>query len=537
MKKISTKILALTILSVLGVGILLGGYSALTLMFAAKSDLASLETSLRGNFDKNARTEVETVVSLLSGIQKLQASGDLTPAAAKAASIKLVRDLRYDKEGYFWADDSKGNNVVLLGNATEGTNRYEAKDTKGYAYVKSFIEKGMAGGGYSDYWFAKKTGTQTYPKRSYTLYFAPYDWIIGTGNYIDDIDTAVALERDKITASIRSQILSVGVFLLVILLIVSLLAMFLGKRISRSIEKAVDQAREVAKGNLAISIPRELLESKDETGELARALSGMTEKLTEVIGSIRTASNNLTAGSDQISQTAQSLSQGSSLQASNAEEVSASIEEMAATIRQNTDNSQATGSISQKAAEDATEGGKAVQDTVKAMKEIAASISIIEEIARQTNLLALNAAIEAARAGEAGRGFAVVASEVRKLAERSQKASGEISILSRSSVAVAEQAGQFLGKIVPDIRKTAELNQEIAAASKEQSVAAEQVSKAVLQLDQVIQQNAAASEELAASAEELTGQSMSLRDTVAFFTLRGDGTTAVVKSGSDEDLD
>ncbi|WP_298434110.1 methyl-accepting chemotaxis protein, partial [Geobacter sp.] len=183
-----------------------------------------------------------------------------------------------------------------------------------------------------------------------------------------------------------------------------------------------------------------------------------------------------------------------------------------------------------KSAEDAKAGGKAVTETVHAMKEIAGKISIIEEIARQTNLLALNAAIEAARAGEHGKGFAVVAAEVRKLAERSQHAAGEISELSASSVQVAEAAGEMLARMVPDIQRTAELVQEISAACKEQDTGAEQINRAIQQLDQVIQQNASASEEMASTSEELASQAEQLQATIAFF--RVDGAQAVRRAAS-----
>ncbi len=168
-------------------------------------------------------------------------------------------------------------------------------------------------------------------------------------------------------------------------------------------------------------------------------------------------------------------------------------------------------------AKDAQESGKSVLEAVAAMKEIANKISIIEEIARQTNLLALNAAIEAARAGEHGKGFAVVAAEVRKLAERSQKAAGEINQLSATTLKVSEKSGEMLDKLVPDIQRTAELVQEITAASKEQDTGAEQINKALQQLEQVIQQNASASEEMASTTEELTGQSDQLVSALCFF--------------------
>jgi methyl-accepting chemotaxis protein len=199
------------------------------------------------------------------------------------------------------------------------------------------------------------------------------------------------------------------------------------------------------------------------------------------------------------------------------------MEEMAANIMQNADNAHQTEKIAIKAAEDALEGGKAVSETVTAMQEIASRISIIEDIARQTNMLALNAAIEAARAGEHGKGFAVVAAEVRKLAERSQLAAGEINRLSMSSVQVTEHAGQLITQIVPAIQKTADLVQEITAASNEQKTGAEQINKALQQLDQVIQQNAAGAEEMASTSHELKGQSDNLQNVLSFFKIDGSG--------------
>ena len=205
---------------------------------------------------------------------------------------------------------------------------------------------------------------------------------------------------------------------------------------------------------------------------------------------------------------------------------------MSATVKQNTDNSMATESIAQKSSVDAEQGGKSVMDSVAAMNEIATKISIIDEIARQTNLLALNAAIEAARAGEAGKGFAVVASEVRKLAERSQKASGEIGDLSKHTVASATQAGGIIQKLVPDIKKTSDLVQEIASASREQSSGVDQIAKAMMQLDTVIQQNASASEEMASIAEDLSGQANQLAQTMAFFKLKNSKTGDASRANS-----
>ena len=273
-------------------------------------------------------------------------------------------------------------------------------------------------------------------------------------------------------------------------------------------------AKQVAQGNLMVD-----LKKRSDKDELIESLSNMVEKLKEVVTEVQSAADNVATGAQEMSATAQQMSQGATEQAASAEEISSSMEQMASNIRQNTDNAMQTEKIAVKSSVDAKDGGKAVTETVAAMKQIATKISIIEEIARQTNLLALNAAIEAARAGEHGKGFAVVASEVRKLAERSQSAAGEISQLSTSSVAIAEQAGDMLNKMLPDIQKTAELVQEISASSKEQDTGAEQINKAIQQLDQVIQQNAGATEEMASTSEELSSQSEQLKSTIAFFTL------------------
>ncbi len=273
-------------------------------------------------------------------------------------------------------------------------------------------------------------------------------------------------------------------------------------------------AKQVAQGNLMVE-----LKKRSDNDELMESLANMVAKLKEVVIDVQAAAENVAAGGQELSATAQHMSQGATEQAASAEEVSSSMEQMASNIRQNTDNAMQTEKIAVKSSSDAKEGGKAVTETVAAMKQIATKISIIEEIARQTNLLALNAAIEAARAGEHGKGFAVVASEVRKLAERSQSAAGEISQLSTSSVAIAEQAGDMLNKMLPDIQRTAELVQEITASSKEQDSGAEQVNRAIQQLDQVIQQNAASAEEMASTTEELSSQAEQLKGTIAFFTL------------------
>jgi methyl-accepting chemotaxis protein len=327
----------------------------------------------------------------------------------------------------------------------------------------------------------------------------------------------ISIPMDVVLTQARNlAFLSVAISIVAIILI-ALIIFLITRNIVQSIIKGIDLAKEIAMGNLTVAVDQHYLSRNDELGELAKNLNDMKNQLSRVVSEVINSAESITSGSGQLSESAEQLSQGASEQASSAEEVSASMEEMASSIRNNADNAAETERMSKQAAIEAKESGEIAARAVVAMKNIVEKITIIEEIARQTDLLALNAAIEAARAGEHGKGFAVVASEVRKLAERSQKAAGEINELSRHTVKEADESGQKLEALVPVIQKTAELVQEISAASKEQNSGAEQINQALLQLDQVIQHNASASEETASTAEELAAQAKLLQQVIAYF--------------------
>lgn len=425
-------------------------------------------------------------------------------------SLKALKDqiksIKIGKTGYVYAVNIKEGDdygKFALHPSLEGENAADLQDDKGNKFIQNMI--GNKDGILTYKWQNKNAGETAAKAR--VMAFNTYDkwnWMLCSGVMLDEF-TGKSRE-------VGNYLAMASILMLVVLVV--LIYLSTKKMITDPLNRTVAFSEKVAVGDLTHTLE---VENRDEVGRLSEAMNEMVGKLKEVVGEIQMAAENVATGSEELSARSQEISQGATEQAASAEEASASMEEMASNIKQNTDNANQTEKIAVSAAKDTEEGGKAVSKTVEAMKEIAGRTNIIEEIARQTNMLALNAAIEAARAGEHGKGFAVVAAEVRKLAERSQQAAAEISKLSTESVAVSEKAGELLAKIVPDIKKTADLVQEISAGSNEQNIGADQINSALQQLDQVIQQNAATSEELASTSEELSGQAMQLQESIAFF--------------------
>ncbi|AGF54497.1 methyl-accepting chemotaxis protein [Clostridium saccharoperbutylacetonicum] len=454
--KVKTKLLLLIIMVFLAI-------SSLAIINLKKQEEANnisiqtLEKTIREDYDNYIKSQVSNVITLLDGINKKYKDGEYSLEQAKKLSADLVRGLRYADGGYFWIDTKEGQNVVLLGNKTEGTNRLNAKDANGYEMIKDIIKNGMQdGGGYTEYYFPKEGQTDPLPKRSYSKYYEPFGWVIGTGNYIDNIDSTIAKET-QITMDNYNRSKMLIFIILGIDLILAVIATFVvAKEIVNGLNIAIGHMKIMAMGDFSVELPEKYLKRKDDFGVLAESMEAMKVSTKGLIEKIQTESKAIYTITEEVNNNIlsldsniQSISESTETLAASMEETAASSEEMSATSQEielavkniaikSQEGSEIAAQINNRAnitkskvleAKEKTNKiitdstiklEKALQDA-KVVENIESLSGAIMGITTQTNLLALNASIEAARAGEAGKGFSVVAGEIGKLAEKSKE--------------------------------------------------------------------------------------------------------------------
>ena len=559
---VSFKMIILTLLVLLGLSAITG-VVVYQLKKTSEEMLTQQEQIIRDDYDKSIKEQVQNVISLLEEIELLIEEGQLTRKEGEKLAADLIRQLRYgdDQGGYFWVDTYEGTNVVLLGNATEGTNRFEAKDEYGTAYVKLFIENGKkAEGGYSEYWFPKSGGTVAFPKRAYTYAFEPFGWIVGTGNYIDNIDSTIEQARLESESNLTANIQGILVVDIIIILIVVGICFYISNDLSKNIRQALGYIGFIADGDFTCDLPKRLNNRKDEFGKLATDLERMKASIGGLVLQIVEQCKNLYGVVENVDQRMKELGTDIETISSTTQELAASMEETASTASSVASMSEEIGGAAKNVAARSQDGAKQAADIhsraseaqalaieqkkemvhvhtkmkaglVKALEDskVVQQISVLSDavmdITSQTNLLALNASIEAARAGEAGRGFAVVATEIGNLANQSrdtvnqimtitEKVMVAVDSLANDSKTLLEYVGnnvmqsydmfeQVAGEYNTDATEVDSLISDFSAASEELLASAEGVSDAMIGISRAADDGAQGTSEIAGSTIEI----------------------------------
>lgn len=531
--KVRTKVILLAVILLI-VTVLMAGIAINNQESATKKSLTILENSIRADYDSNIKNQVESVVTLIQGIYSKYENGEYTLDEAKKVAADSVREMRYASDGYFWIDTYDGTNVVMMGKEdTEGKNRMDKVDSKGFRMIEAIIKAGQQeGGGYTNYWFPKVNATEASPKRSYSLAFEPFQWVIGTGNYTDYIDNYIGSIETKQKQEEAKNIAGFGIVFVISFLIAITVSFILSRNLNKSFTTISKYFMTLATGDFSVQLPGSYTNRKDDFGILAKEIETMKESVSQLIGSTKTASNNIVDVVSHINDNIKILNENIEDVAATSQELAASMEETAASTDMmsttSTEMVAASRTIAEKSQEAALQvleiskrakntkedillaqekannmGNEIEKKLEKALEQakVVTQISVLSEsimqITAQTNLLALNASIEAARAGESGRGFAVVAEEIRSLADQSKNAVSRIqevtSEVTEATTNLSESSKAMLEFVTKDISSSFRGFSKVAEAYNQDAV----------YMDNLITDFSATSEELLASIENI----------------------------------
>ncbi len=517
LRKISVRLALLSLTIALIIGVSASLVSIVLQNNLKEQTLEKVENFLFDDYDRMIKYEVETVISFLTEHDKRMQELGVPEDKAKEIAAAYIRDLRYGESGYFWVNDTSGVCIAMKGEDVEGTNEINDSDVKGYRITFNEVRIAKSKGeGFHNYWFPKVEGGEPIEKRAYIKVFQPYQWIVGTGSYLDETNAKLSgfggLAEKAFKRSVKTNIMMV----LIIMALVIVLSYLFSRTISRPIVEFSQKMVKASDGDLDVEFSKH---TTYETNLLSESMTKMIIKLRELTKKVQVGATQLQLASKEIRQSSAMLSEGAAKQSSAFEKINIRTQRMNKSMYDNTLQAGLIDKVQKSISSEINEIDKESEKSLKAVKEIADKTMLINGIAFQTNILALNAAVEAARAGKAGKGFAVVASEIRKLSEHSNDASKQIEGLSQDSVNITQKSSELINKIMPKIEKAGEFVDNITETNIKQSKRFENIRTDFEELNNVIKQNAQSSELLYEQAEELSKQAEELVSVVDYFKL------------------
>lgn len=564
------------ILCVVVMALFVGGFSIISQKQFFTLAEKDYEATKQEGYETEIKSQVEAVIAILQAEYDKVQSGILTENEAKNEAKEIIRSMRYreDGSGYFWIDDTDYNLVMHpILTDQEGSNRLELKDQNGVFIIKEIMKtvQQEEAGGFNEFYFTKADGVTVAPKLAYSGLFEPWNWVVSTGNYIDDLQKEMEQTKIGMEKNYKKFIFILLIIETIVLVVMIVVSHRFGNWLCNPIIKLAGVAEVVADGKIDVGLIRtntsnEIamlqnsfcdmidnfslqakainqvadgnlcvdVEAKSSEDVVGNALAKLIHDNNQMLLKVQNTAGEIQTGSSQIAAASQSLAQGSTQQASALEQISTSVTDIADKSKLNADRVDEVTRIVEEAESSLVDGNEKMHEMVIAMGEISDAsvniqkvIKVINDIAFNTNILALNAAVEASRAGEQGKGFEVVAEEVRSLAAHASEASNQIADLISDTIKkvsrgaeLAQDTQEALQVISSSIEQIMELSKDVSTVSREQAEMVSQIDKALNQVSSVISTNSAASEECAASSDELSNHAGELTEQLHRFRLK-----------------